>query len=308
MDENDNISQVNSSNPVNSPQFDSNPSTSGFNLCSVPVERASTPSASLTSITNQSDGCSTSYYQHQPIPLAYCGFSKQGFYEMVNTASMSSEPDRMDTSGDSEGDSHPESRSSVLQAIVDINLCDIPLRNEIIEVMRSTGVFDARKPITYRDYIELETYPTLQEIENDRLEELKNACLLLRNPYSQIVNETNHLGDALKVTEAAIRRLIKMSKRLSAFNRLSQNDQISLLKSSIIEMMCIRATTSYNSENNYWYFIDDKNKGLTLISMEVLKDAQVNLNTHKNFAIKFNSQFKNDTIIADLVRLPIGYA
>lgn len=200
------------------------------------------------------------------------------------------------------GGDNVEARNSVLEAILEIEFCNIPLRQEVVEMLIASGDGNFKEPLKYEDYIRVESNLTLHKLENERMEELKNACLLLRNPYKHVVHKTNQLVDAVKVTEAAIRRLIKMSKRLSAFNKLTQNDQISLLKGSIIEMMCIRATTNFNSEHNFWYFIDDNNQGLTMVSLDVLKNANwINFMSHKNFAIKFNSQFKNDPMIADLV-------
>lgn len=258
--------------------------------------------------SNYEASCSSEYYTGQTNHQQFNNcLDNRGFYDMVNESASQPNNQYMDSQMDSLGEKFSkdceEPRTSVLQAIMDIDVSDIPLRCQIIDLLRSSGDpnFDSTKPMTYKDYVKIENFPTFHRLESERFEELKNACLLLQNPYKQIVNETHELRDALKVTEAAIRRLIKMSKRLSSFNRLSQNDQISLLKCSIIEMMCIRATTNFNCENNFWYFIDDKNKGLTLVSMEVLKDARVNFISHKNFAIKFNSQFQNDSIIADLV-------
>ncbi|KAI2795574.1 Ligand binding domain protein [Blomia tropicalis] len=214
-------------------------------------------------------------------------------YEMYNMAGM----------GESscEDEMSEEARNSVLEAILEIECCNTPLRQEIIDAMIASGDQSFNNPLKYEDYCRIESSSKLHQLEIDRMEELKNACMMLRNPYKHVVHKTNQLEDAVKVTEAAIRRLIKMSKRLSAFNRLSQNDQIALLKGSIIEMMCIRATTNFNSENNFWYFIDDNAQGLTMVSMEVLKNANwINFMSHKNFAVKFNSKFKNDPMIADM--------
>ncbi|XP_046918193.2 nuclear hormone receptor HR96 [Dermatophagoides farinae] len=196
-------------------------------------------------------------------------------------------------------------KESIIFAVSKMNMCDVPLRRQVFESMinkQAEQLSTAKRMPGYKEFLEIEKCKTLYPIENERLEELKKACLLLRNPYEQIVNtNTHHLTDAVQVTEAAIRRLIQMSNKLSSFNRLSQSDKIALLKSSIIEMFCIRATTNFNVENNFWYFIDDQNKGLSLVSMEVLTAAQINFLSHKEFAIKYQSEFRNDNVIADLL-------
>lgn len=195
-----------------------------------------------------------------------------------------------------------ELKSSVLQAIVEIDFCDIPLRQIVIDAL-SNEIGDAfSRPKTFKEFSKFDSRPVLHTSEVNKLEEIKNACLLLRNPYKHIVNKTEELGDAIQLTEAAIRRLIKMSRRLPPFNHFSQNDQIALLKGSIIEMMCIRATKNCNYQNDFWYFIDDKKGGVTIVSMEILKHANwINLMAHKTFAAKFNSQFPDDMMIVDLV-------
>lgn len=187
---------------------------------------------------------------------------------------------------------------SILSAVSKMNLCDIPIKRQIFEeLLKNKSNVQNR----FQLFIKIENSLTLFPLEQEKLDELIAACQLLKNPYKHIVKKTNHLSDGIQITEAAICRLIKMSNKLKSFNRLDQKDKIALLKNSIIEMFCIRTTINYNCENNFWYFVDDKNKGLSLVSMEVLKAAKINYLSHKNFAIKYNSQFINDSKICDLV-------
>lgn len=187
---------------------------------------------------------------------------------------------------------------SILMAVSKMNLCDIPIKRQIFEELLKN---ESNVQNRFKLFIKIENNLTLFPLEQEKLDELVAACQLLKNPYKHIVKKTNHLSDGIQITEAAICRLIKMSNKLKSFNRLDQKDKIALLKNSIIEMFCIRTTINYNCENNSWYFVDDKNKGLSLVSMEVLKAAKINYLSHKNFAIKYNSQFINDSKICDLV-------
>lgn len=198
--------------------------------------------------------------------------------------------------------STPEIKVSVLEAIVEIDLCDNKLRQEIIEAMAAELGAQFHEPRTLRDFTFFDSRRALHRLEIEKLEEVRSACMLLLNPYKNVVNKTNELSDAIKLTEAAIRRLIRMSKRLSSFNGFSQTDQISILKGSVIEMMCIRATKNCNYQNNYWYFVDDNNHGMAMVSMDILKNANwINLMAHQKFAYRFNSLFADDMTVTDLV-------
>ena len=57
------------------------------------------------------------------------------------------------------------------------------------------------------------------------------------------------------MTEIAIRRLIKMSKRISAFKNLCQDDQIALLKGGCTEMMILRSVSAYDPVKDSWKVI-----------------------------------------------------
>lgn len=206
------------------------------------------------------------------------------------------------TSSPQERKIDPNKESILLATSQVMNLCDVPLKRKVYEDLMQE---QTEPKLGFQEFMKIDQSPVFYPLEKQILDEVEVACNLLRSPYEKIVSETTHLEDAVQVTEAAICRLIKMSNQLTSFNRLGQEDRISLLKHSIIEMFCIRATTNFNSENNFWYFIDDKKKGLHLVSMEVLNAAQINYLSHKEFAIKFNSQFRNDNMIADLLTIII---
>jgi hypothetical protein len=73
----------------------------------------------------------------------------------------------------------------------------------------------------------------------------------------------------LPVTDIAIRRLIKMAKRITGFKDLIQEDQIVLLKGACFEMMILRAVTHYNIEKDCW-----QGPHATMIKVDVLKEAK----------------------------------
>ncbi|KAG7162620.1 Nuclear hormone receptor HR96-like 2, partial [Homarus americanus] len=80
------------------------------------------------------------------------------------------------------------------------------------------------------------------------------------------------LINIINLTEIAIRRLIKMSKRVSAFKSLCQEDQIALLKGGCTELMILRSVCAYDPDKDSW-----KN-----IKLKVLKAAPGNVSRNTN--------------------------
>lgn len=60
------------------------------------------------------------------------------------------------------------------------------------------------------------------------------------------------LVDVLNLTAVAIRRLIKMSKKINAFKNMCQEDQVALLKGGCTEMMILRSAMTYDSDRGSW--------------------------------------------------------
>ena len=56
----------------------------------------------------------------------------------------------------------------------------------------------------------------------------------------------------INLTDVAIRRIIKMSKKLAAFKTLCQEDQIALLKGGCTELMILRSVMSYDDAKGCW--------------------------------------------------------
>lgn len=91
------------------------------------------------------------------------------------------------------------------------------------------------------------------------IKELTAACSLLKNPYKRIVFTNFTTTDTIhqcRITEFFIHRLIRMSKRLSSFSQMSLADQVRLLKTGLIEMLCLRSVLLYDPDRDSWNFLD----------------------------------------------------
>lgn len=63
------------------------------------------------------------------------------------------------------------------------------------------------------------------------------------------------LLDVINLTAVAIRRLIKMAKKINAFKNMCQEDQVALLKGGCTEMMILRSVMNYDSSKQTWKVI-----------------------------------------------------
>ena len=96
--------------------------------------------------------------------------------------------------------------------------------------------------------------------ESQKISELSEAVTAFNNNHHldhiKITAEFTNLLDATKLLamkcDEAIRRLVIMSKKISAFKSLCQHDQIALMKACCFEILIMRSIVSYNSENEYW--------------------------------------------------------
>ncbi|XP_050674902.1 nuclear hormone receptor HR96 isoform X2 [Leptidea sinapis] len=60
------------------------------------------------------------------------------------------------------------------------------------------------------------------------------------------------LVSIVNLTAVAIRRFIKMAKKINAFKNMCEEDQVALLKGGCIEMMVLRSTMTYDVQRNQW--------------------------------------------------------
>ncbi|XP_064465583.1 nuclear hormone receptor HR96-like [Ornithodoros turicata] len=131
---------------------------------------------------------------------------------------------------------------------------------------------------------------TLTELELTRIQELATANEVLKLPLA--CDPDPSLVDVINMTDHAIRRLIKMSKRIAAFKTLCQEDQVALLKGGSTELMLLRSVMSYDAERDCWKGPDPR---LMSIKLDILKEARGNVyEEHKRFINAFRPEWRVD--------------
>ncbi|XP_018335655.1 nuclear hormone receptor HR96 isoform X2 [Agrilus planipennis] len=100
--------------------------------------------------------------------------------------------------------------------------------------------------------------------------------------------------DVINLTAIAIRRLIKMAKKINAFKNMCQEDQIALLKGGCTEMMILRSAMNYDTTKETWKIPHSQEK-LSNIKVDILKQAKGNIYyEHEKFIKTFDQKWRYD--------------
>ncbi|KAJ2941640.1 hypothetical protein O0L34_g14696 [Tuta absoluta] len=149
----------------------------------------------------------------------------------------------------------------------------------------------------------------LNEVERAKLNELIVANKALHAPIdddlSQLIGDTAGLKEGsskhdprlitiVNLTAIAIRRFIKMAKKINAFKNMCEEDQVALLKGGCIEMMILRSTMTYDGQRNSWK-LPHSQEQFGSIRTDVLKLAKGNIyRSHESFISSFDPKWRTD--------------
>ena len=65
-------------------------------------------------------------------------------------------------------------------------------------------------------------------------------------------SEPHNLISVINLTDLAIKRIIRMAKKITPFTTMCQADQIALLKGGCTELMILRSVINYDPDKNSW--------------------------------------------------------
>ena len=112
------------------------------------------------------------------------------------------------------------------------------------------------------------------------------------------------LLDVINLTSIAIRRLIRMAKRISAFKNMCEDDQVALLKGSCTEMMILISAHNYDPDKDIWNI--PYKEAMSKIKVEVLKEAKGNLySEHSKFVQTFDPRWRDENIILIMIAIAL---
>uniref|UniRef100_A0A914V3X3 Nuclear hormone receptor HR96 n=1 Tax=Plectus sambesii TaxID=2011161 RepID=A0A914V3X3_9BILA len=107
--------------------------------------------------------------------------------------------------------------------------------------------------------------------------------------------------DMVNMADGAIRRLIKMTKRMDGFRNIEHRDQIQLLKCSCMEYLILRGAMAYDPSKNAW--VGPTQKAGYTVRMEAMKETQNNM---FESSIRFYATFKEEWRTNEKVMLVLG--
>lgn len=128
-------------------------------------------------------------------------------------------------------------------------------------------------------YLEPEFYLLTSDDHLD-LEEMVDANRIWSIPIDQkdaerhSNNPTNQV-DLVNMADGAIRRLVKMTKKIAVFRRLNQHDQLILLKNTCMEYLIFRGAMAYDAKANVWNG-PSPNSGYT-VKMDAMRETPIEL-------------------------------
>lgn len=106
--------------------------------------------------------------------------------------------------------------------------------------------------------------------------------------------EDPKLVTLINLTATAIKRLIKVVKKISAFKSMCQEDQVALLKGGCTDMMILRSMMQYDVDHCIWNIPHSK-EIMSSIKSDVLKLANNNVyEEYENFIRSFEPRLRKD--------------
>lgn len=99
----------------------------------------------------------------------------------------------------------------------------------------------------------------------------------------------------INLTAIAIKRLIKMAKKVNAFKSMCQDDQVALLKGGCTEMMILRSIMQYDVDHSTWKIPQNCEGSTTSIKTDLLKLANNNVyEEYEHFIRTFDAKLRKD--------------
>ncbi|XP_025017423.1 nuclear hormone receptor HR96 [Tetranychus urticae] len=132
----------------------------------------------------------------------------------------------------------------------------------------------------------------LNELESMKLEELMTAFGTIDEPLFTKPYDEDHtdITDLVRLSDLSIRRIIKWCKRIQCFRNLCIEDQIALLKGGCLEMMLMKASISFNLDDECWQ--DEITK--CSLTLNVFRTKGDLYNAHREFIKNFNPRWRQD--------------
>lgn len=142
------------------------------------------------------------------------------------------------------------------------------------------------------------------------VQELIRANEPLKAPIDLQFSGELTLMDVVKISEAALKRIVCMARDLAAFQALDIEDKKNIVKGSCSELLILRGVMAFDPNENTWKHNFSNNKGFKgmEVKLDVLKSANESQHyeEHKRFLTEFNQHIKaNECVMLLLMAIVI---
>ncbi|CAG2100000.1 unnamed protein product [Medioppia subpectinata] len=98
-----------------------------------------------------------------------------------------------------------------------------------------------------------------------------------------------------------IQNVITLSKKLSTFQDLCEDDKIALIKYGFSDILCLRSVAYYDRPNEFWTLIMDNGNSF-IVKLDILKSMRTELyNTYKTNLHNVCGEWDSDPVILDML-------
>uniref|UniRef100_A0A0N5BCN0 NR LBD domain-containing protein n=1 Tax=Strongyloides papillosus TaxID=174720 RepID=A0A0N5BCN0_STREA len=146
--------------------------------------------------------------------------------------------------------------------------------------------------------------------EMELLSELIKSNAIMKEPINVTPSSGSSdfsLQDIVEFTNLAFRRTIQMSKMISLFKQLNENDQMTLVKGGASEILILRGAMVYDPTKGSWKHYAYQGATDIMIKIDVLKKSteQSYYLKHKMFLESFNERWRKSEEVMLLLNVII---
>ncbi|WKY06175.1 hypothetical protein Q1695_006406 [Nippostrongylus brasiliensis] len=142
-------------------------------------------------------------------------------------------------------------------------------------------------------------YLTLCPQDLNLMQELVRANEPLKAPIDLQFNDELTLMDVVKISEAALKRIVCMARDLAAFQALDIEDKKNIMKGSCSELLILRGVMAFDPNENTWKHNFSKGFKEMEVKLDVLKSCKESQHyeEHKRFLTEFNQQIQTNECV-----------
>lgn len=173
-----------------------------------------------------------------------------------------------------------------------------------VKVIRESGFYPTKFQLLVRAH---SAEKSLSLSERCRLKYLTSVVQIMQAEIITDLPINSKCLDLMRIAETVTFCFIKMCKKLNAFQALSPEDQVGLVKGRVVETLILWSMMTINLEKECWEALDLERNIKFSLKMELLKEANKKLyEEHRRFAMSFDPEWRfNDNLMSLLLAISL---